>query len=231
VAFRERRLIRYADVFNDPEVPSGLREVAHRIGQNYSMALAPMLWEDRAIGSIFVGRTSMKAFSDKECGLLRSFADQAVIAIQNARLFNEVKQRTEDLSESLQQQTATADVLKVISRSAFDLQTVFETLVESAAQLCRADKAAILRLQDGRLKLAATHGFPAEFRDLMLARGLDLDRGSVVEGPRLNVARCRLPIFWLIRSSPFTRARSAEAFAPCWAFRCCAREIRSAPCF
>jgi GAF domain-containing protein len=163
VAFRERRLIRYADVFNDPEVPSGVREIARRIGHNYSMALAPMLWEDRAIGSIFVGRTSMKAFSEKECSLLRSFADQAVIAIQNARLFNEVRQRTEDLSESLQQQTATADVLKVISRSAFDLPSVLDTLVTSAALLCGDPRASIYLLRDGLLHLEAAHNNSAEW--------------------------------------------------------------------
>ena len=163
VAFRERRLIRYADVFNDPEVPAALREVARRIGTNYSMALAPMLWEDRAIGSIFVGRTSMKAFSEKECSLLRSLADQAVIAIQNARLFNEVRQRTDDLSESLQQQTATADVLKVISRAAFDLPSVLDTLVSSAALLCGDPRASIYLLRDGLLHLEAAHNNSAEW--------------------------------------------------------------------
>ncbi|MEA2940218.1 MAG: two-component system, NtrC family, sensor kinase, partial [Bradyrhizobium sp.] len=92
----------------------------------------------------------------------------------------ELRQRTDDLTESLQQQTATADVLKVISRSAFDLQAVFETLVESAAQLCRADKAAILRLSDNRFHVAATHGFPAEFKEYMLAHPIGVDRGSLV---------------------------------------------------
>src|SRR5262249_33672765 len=94
-------------------------------------------------------------------------------------LFDEVQAKTRDLSESLQQQTATADVLKVISRSAFDLQTVFQTLVESAAQLCRADKSAILRLKDNRFQVIATHGFPPEFQQLMFERGLDLDRTSI----------------------------------------------------
>nr|MBA2398874.1 GAF domain-containing protein [Bradyrhizobium sp.] len=148
VAFRERRLIRYADVFGDPEVPPALREVARRIGTNYSMALAPMLWEDHAIGSIFVGRTSMKPFSDRECSLLRSFADQAVIAIQNARLFNETK-------EALERQTATAEILKVIASSPSDTAPVFDAIAESAKALLGGFTAAVFHLLDGSVHLGA----------------------------------------------------------------------------
>ena len=111
LAIRECRLVRYADVFNDPGVPSGLRETARRFGQNYSVVVAPMLWENRAIGSVLVGRTSMEAFSDKECGLLRTFADQAVIAIQNARMFEQVEAKTRELSQSLDDLRAAQDRL------------------------------------------------------------------------------------------------------------------------
>ena len=151
VAFRERRLIRYADVFNDPDVPAGVREVAHRIGHNYSMALAPMLWEDRAIGSIFVGRTSMKAFSEKECSLLCTFADQAVIAIQNARLFNETR-------EALERQTATSDILKVIASSPTDVQPVFDVIVERAVQLCGARMGRVYRYDGNTIHMVGGHG-------------------------------------------------------------------------
>jgi two-component system, NtrC family, sensor kinase len=101
VAIRERRLVTHANVFNDPDVPPVLRETAHRFGKNYSMAVTPMLWENRAIGSIFVGRTSMEPFSEKECSMLRTFSDQAVIAIQNARMFEQVQAKTRELSQSL----------------------------------------------------------------------------------------------------------------------------------
>ncbi len=164
----------------DPEFADWPGPPIARAAGTRTMAGTPLRRGGTAIGSLIVHRDRLAPFGDDELALLQSFADQAVIAIENARLFGEVQARTGELTESLQQQTATADVLKVISRSAFDLQAVFQTLVELAARLCRADKAAILRLKDGRFQLVATHGFPADFRELMLARGLDVDRGSVV---------------------------------------------------
>jgi signal transduction histidine kinase len=98
VAIRERRAVTYADVINGADVPAGLRNIAKRFGRTYSLAIAPMLWEDRGIGSILVGREEkLEAFTEKEMGLLKTFADQAVIAIQNSRLFSEIQEKSRQL--------------------------------------------------------------------------------------------------------------------------------------
>jgi len=156
----ERRVIQIEDVAVDPEYT--LRQATSLARQHTTLGV-PLLREKELIGAIVLARQRVENFTEKQIALVATFADQAVIAIENARLFDEVQARTRDLTESLQQQTATADVLKVISRSTFDLRAVLQTLVESAAKLCEADKATITRQKDGVFFRAETYGFSDEF--------------------------------------------------------------------
>src|SRR5262249_60649533 len=133
----------------------------------------PLLREKDLLGVIGIWRREVRPFTEQQIALVRAFADQAAIAIENARLLNELR-------ESLAQQTATADVLKVISRSTFDLQTVLDTLTESAARLCEAEMGALARQRDGAHYYEAIYNFPPGVAAYSKSVPHESDRGSVV---------------------------------------------------
>ena len=155
-AIRDRRVIHWPDLVNGDDVPGVLRKMAAMIGYR-SMAFAPMLWENRGIGAIGVAR-STGPFKPKELTMLQTFADQAVIAIQNARLFTEVQSRTRDLSEALTSQTASSNILSVIASSPTDVGPALQAIVESASQLCGAYDAVVVLRNGDELTLGAHHG-------------------------------------------------------------------------
>jgi two-component system, NtrC family, sensor kinase len=181
----ECKPVQIPDVLADPEY-SNLEP--QRLGGYRTHLGVPLMRDGSPIGVILVSRRTVRPFDSKQIELVTTFADQAVIAIENTRLFEEVQTRTRDLSESLQQQTATADVLKVISRSTFDLKAVLQTLVESAARLCDAEKANITRQQGGAFFRAESYGFSQEFMDYVKDAPILPDRGSV-QGRALLEAR------------------------------------------
>ncbi len=173
---KEMRAIQFADVHTDPGATATLRRNSRTTG-THSILFVPLVSDGVGIGTIYVGRETVGAFSPKEVSLLESFADQAVIALQNTRLFS-------DTREALERQTATADILKVIAQSRDDIQPVFDAIVESARRLVNGQNASIQRVVDGKLHLAACtfederqglalrQTFPAAMEDELLLQTL-----------------------------------------------------------
>ena len=182
-AIRSATICHVPDVLNDPLYQS--KDAARVSGYRGSLAV-PMIREEQVIGAIFVARKQPGLFTDAQVQLLKTFADQAVIAIENVRLFNETK-------EALEQQTATADVLKLISRSTFDLRTVLQTLIKSAARFCDADKASVIRERNGAFYSAEAYGYSREFMDYVQDIPIKAERGTasgraLLEGRVVHIA-------------------------------------------
>jgi PAS domain S-box-containing protein len=177
-AFLDQKSVHVHDMLSveGDEFPD-TRERARRTSTRTYLCV-PLVREGKSIGTILLRRTEVNPFSEKQIALLQTFADQAVIAIGNVRLFEEVQAKTRDLTESLQQQTATADVLKVISRSSVELEKVLETLVDTVARLCGADQVYMFHLRHDLWHLVAAWGLSAEAREFFLTNPFTPGRGS-----------------------------------------------------
>src|SRR5262249_32206687 len=175
----ERRLIHFANVQTDDGVPERMRASSY-LTNTKSQVLAPMIWKDRAIGAIFVGRQVVRPFNEKEIALLRTFADQAVIAIENVRLFKELEARTTELTRSVGELKALGEVGQAVS-STLELETVLRTIVSRATQLAGMDGGSIWEYDDAReeFHLHATDRLPNELIEVLRATPIRKGEGAL----------------------------------------------------
>jgi signal transduction histidine kinase len=213
-----KQTVQFFPVLGNPAAPPATQQFARDFGFD-SVIFTPMLLGDKVVGAIGAARHNAVGFDEKQIELITNFAKQAVIAIENARLLRELHTRTDDLSESLQQQTATADVLKVISRSAFDLKAVLTTLTESAKSLCGASLG-IITLRDGDvMRLRAESGCTQAFVDFMgthpIRPGRETITGRVfMDGTPVHVADVELDTEYNFGNAPTIGAYRAVLAVP-----------------
>ena len=186
----ESRAVQITDVTSDPEYT--LTETA-TLGKIRTQLGVPLVREGSQIGVMIVSRQRVEPFTERQVDLVRAFADQAVIAIENVRLFDEVQARTRQLAQSLEFQTATSEVLKVISSSKFDLQPVLDTVIETAARLCAADIGAIRRRDGEAYQLAATFGYKPGWRAHVEQHSGAAGRGSIFGRTALERRTVHIP--------------------------------------
>ncbi len=201
------------DAWSDPEYEE--KEEA-RVGNVRAMLGVPLMRGGEPIGAFALGRSAPISFTERQIELVTTFADQAVIAIENVRLFDEVQAKTRDLSEALQQQTATADVLKVISRSVLDLDPVLQTLIDTAVRLARGSRGSIWIKEGDVLVARAFHrNVPAELRQYLSATPWPIDGDShQVVAVREETGWSTSPTFRKSTMRPRGRSRSERPMAP-----------------
>ncbi len=221
--FETRKLVQITDLKQDRSYidRDPLAVASVDVGGIRSLIAVPMLKDGTVVGAMTIYRQEVRPFTEKQIELVANFAAQAVIAIENARLLKELRQ-------SLEQQTATADVLQVVSRSTFDLQTVLQALVETAARLCNADMGCIVRPQGSYVEFMATFGFSQDFIDVAsstpIAPGRWTLSGRVMEAGRT----VHIPDVLADPEYTFTAAQQLRAFGLASAFRLCAKGRPSA---
>jgi signal transduction histidine kinase len=204
-AILDRIVVNVADMATDPRANPGIGRVAAAALGFRSMVVVPMSRERQVVGVITVGRASPGAFSEADLALLQTFADQAVIAIENVRLFNELEARNRDLTEALEQQTATSEILRVLSSSPADVQPVFMAIANSAARLCEAFDAIVLRVEGDVLRLVAHYG-PMPAGDVPLHRGT-LGGRTVIERRRFHIEDLQAEVHEFPQGSAIARER------------------------
>src|SRR5262249_49347884 len=179
-----KEVVHIADLAAEPAYAERdpLRVATVEIAGGRTFLGVPMLKENQLIGAIIIYRQDVRLFSDKQIELVTNFAAQAVIAIENIRLLNELRQRTDDLTEALEQQTATSEVLQVISSSPGELEPVFTTMLRNALRICEAGIGNLFRYEDGAFREASSVNAPAAFREF-------LRRGPIQPTPGTGLAR------------------------------------------
>jgi GAF domain-containing protein len=179
---QDKQVVQILDLRNDPAYLARFPRLVQlvEVAGARTLLLVPLLKDQTVIGAITIYRTLVHPFTDKQIQLVQNFAAQAVIAIENARLLNELRQRTADLSESLEQQTATSEVLHIVSKSQGDLQPVFATMLESAARLCDASFGNIYLCDDEELRLVATYNTPVAFKEARNRTPLRLNQNNPI---------------------------------------------------